>query len=235
MPARTAVSLQQLWYADGSGRSEDPHPRTMGYPSSNIAVRLQFIAYVTSSTSTPDPSPRHASDAWPFLAKLNLDWVPMSLYWSLILPAFAASSRTVFRDSLLIKYGSKHSIKHPCTENNVTTIRPTMSEVLSRSEAWSLLSLAFACFGTLANTFHGAGEPLVASLAFSGLAYSATYALIRWLGPTFIRAGLKGKDMSKPIKKEMCCCSTSTAPVTVSLTWFAVPRPWVRWQPRSTF
>ena len=80
-----------------------------------------------------------------------------------------------------------------------------MTEALSRSETWSLLSLAFASFGIIANTFQGDGAPLIASVAFSGLAYSATYALIRWLGPTFIKAGLKGRDMSKPSKKEMYC------------------------------
>lgn len=80
-----------------------------------------------------------------------------------------------------------------------------MIAVLSRTEAWSLLALAIACVGLIANTFHGDGEPLLVSLAFSGLAYSATYALIRWLGPTFVSAGLKGKDMSKPIKKDMYC------------------------------
>lgn len=80
-----------------------------------------------------------------------------------------------------------------------------MTDSLSRSETWSLLSLSGACFGIITNTFQGDGAPLVASLAFSGLAYSATYALIRWLGPTFIKAGLKGRDMSKPSKKEMYC------------------------------
>lgn len=80
-----------------------------------------------------------------------------------------------------------------------------MIAVLSRTESWCLLAFASACVGLLANTFHGDGEALVVSLAFSGLAYSATYALIRWLGPTFIKAGLKGRDMSKPIKKDMYC------------------------------
>lgn len=86
-----------------------------------------------------------------------------------------------------------------------------MTAVLSRSEAWSLLALASACVGIIANTFQGDGEPLIVSLAFSGLAYSATYALIRWLGPTFIKAGLKGRDMSKPVKKEMYCRATAAA------------------------
>ena len=86
---------------------------------------------------------------------------------------------------------------------NAITRQLTMTAVLSRTETWSLLALVFACLGVIANTFQGDGEPLSASLAFSGLAYSATYALIRWLGPTFIKAGLKGVDMSKPNKKEM--------------------------------
>ena len=83
-----------------------------------------------------------------------------------------------------------------------------MTAALSSSEAWSLLALISACVGIIINTFQGDGEPLTVCLAFSGLAYSATYALIRWLGPTFIGVGLKGKDMSKPIKKEMYCRAT---------------------------
>jgi hypothetical protein len=88
-------------------------------------------------------------------------------------------------------------------QRHATTALPAMTAALSRSEAWSLLALNFLCFGIIANTFQGDGEPLIVCLAFSGLAYSATYALIRWLGPKFISAGLKGKDMSKASKKEM--------------------------------
>jgi UDP-N-acetylglucosamine--dolichyl-phosphate N-acetylglucosaminephosphotransferase len=65
------------------------------------------------------------------------------------------------------------------------------------------MSLTFACFGIIANTFHGDGEPLIASLAFSGIAFAASYSMIRWLGPTFMKSGLKGKDMSKLHKKEI--------------------------------
>jgi UDP-N-acetylglucosamine--dolichyl-phosphate N-acetylglucosaminephosphotransferase len=74
---------------------------------------------------------------------------------------------------------------------------------LSFTETLSLLSLGLASFGIIANTFRGDGEPLIASLAFSGIAYAASYAMIRWLGPTFMKAGLKGKDMSKVHKKEI--------------------------------
>lgn len=78
-----------------------------------------------------------------------------------------------------------------------------MSGRLSRRETWTLLSLSAACFAVLVNTFQGDGEPLIASLAFSGIAFSFTYALIRWLGDTFIRAGLKGRDMCKTRNGEM--------------------------------
>lgn len=78
-----------------------------------------------------------------------------------------------------------------------------MSAHLTRPETWSLLSLSVACVAIIANTFHGDGEPLIASLAFSGIAFSATFSLIRWLGPVFMKAGLKGKDMSKIKKVEM--------------------------------
>lgn len=78
-----------------------------------------------------------------------------------------------------------------------------MSTVLGRTETLSLLGVTIACLGVLANTFNGDGEPLIASLAFSGIAFSFAYSLIQWLGQTFIHAGLKGRDMSKPRKPEM--------------------------------
>jgi UDP-N-acetylglucosamine--dolichyl-phosphate N-acetylglucosaminephosphotransferase len=77
------------------------------------------------------------------------------------------------------------------------------STALSFTEKLSLSSLSLACLGIIANTFQGDGEPLIASLALSGVAFSASYAMIRWLGPTFMKAGLKGKDMSKVHKKEI--------------------------------
>ena len=76
---------------------------------------------------------------------------------------------------------------------------------LSFTETLTLLSLTVACCGILANTFSGDadGEPLIASLAFSGLAFTISFCLIRWLGPTFMKAGLKGKDLSKTRTSEM--------------------------------
>ncbi|KAF2196320.1 UDP-GlcNAc-1-phosphate transferase [Delitschia confertaspora ATCC 74209] len=72
-----------------------------------------------------------------------------------------------------------------------------MSPSLGSTEALSLFSLSLACFGILANTLQGEGEPLIASIAFSGLAFSLCYALIRWLGNAFMRVGFKGRDMAK--------------------------------------
>jgi len=78
-----------------------------------------------------------------------------------------------------------------------------MNTTLSRAEILSLCAISAACLAIIANTFQGDGEPLIASLAFSGIAFASTYCLIRWLGPTFMAAGLKGKDMSKIRKIEM--------------------------------
>ena len=63
--------------------------------------------------------------------------------------------------------------------------------------------LSVACVGIIINTFHGDGEPLIASLAFSGLAFALTFSLIRWLGDVFMKANLKGRDMSKLRNIEM--------------------------------
>ncbi len=79
-----------------------------------------------------------------------------------------------------------------------------MTSTLSRTETYSLLALSAACVSVLANTLHGEGEPLIASLAFSGIAFGLSYSLIRWLGDAFIGAGLKGRDMAKTKTSEMC-------------------------------
>lgn len=78
-----------------------------------------------------------------------------------------------------------------------------MSYSLSRIEASSLGLIFVICCGIIANSFQGEGEPLIVSLALSGIAFASTYSLIRWLGGAFIKAGLKGKDMSKLKKIEM--------------------------------
>ncbi|CAF9930281.1 MAG: tunicamycin resistance protein [Heterodermia speciosa] len=75
--------------------------------------------------------------------------------------------------------------------------------LLSSTEAFSLSALSLACVGVVANTFQGDGEPVIASLAFSGLAFASSYSMIRWLGPVFMNAGLKGRDMSKLKRTEI--------------------------------
>jgi UDP-N-acetylglucosamine--dolichyl-phosphate N-acetylglucosaminephosphotransferase len=57
--------------------------------------------------------------------------------------------------------------------------------------------MTFGSLAVLANTFQDDGAPLVASLAFSFLAFALTYAFVRWSGPSFMSAGLKGKDLGK--------------------------------------
>ncbi|KAI1804205.1 glycosyl transferase family 4-domain-containing protein [Daldinia bambusicola] len=71
------------------------------------------------------------------------------------------------------------------------------SSQLSTTETLYLSGLSLLCIAVLIRAFDGDGEPLVASLALSGIAFAASYAMIRWLGPTFIKAGLKGRDLSK--------------------------------------
>ena len=78
-----------------------------------------------------------------------------------------------------------------------------MATTLTSTETWSLLLVTSASLTVIASTFQGDGAPLAASLAFSTLAFSMTYAFVRWSGPAFVKAGLKGKDMSKLMPKEL--------------------------------
>lgn len=78
-----------------------------------------------------------------------------------------------------------------------------MSTTLSSTESISLSALSLACVGVIANTLQGDGEPLIASIAFSGVAFAASYALIRWLGNAFMAKGFKGKDLCKLKQTEM--------------------------------
>lgn len=78
-----------------------------------------------------------------------------------------------------------------------------MSASLSRSEVWPLLVLFGGSIAVLANTFQGDGAPVVAALAFSTLAFSVTYAFIRWSAQSFAAAGMKGRDLSKRDAKEL--------------------------------
>lgn len=79
----------------------------------------------------------------------------------------------------------------------------SVTAALSNRETWRLLVVAGVCVGVMVNSFEGDGAPLLASVAFSGIAFAVTFSLIRWLGPVFVKAGLKGRDMAKPKKPEM--------------------------------
>lgn len=100
---------------------------------------------------------------------------------------------------------------------------------LSSNEGHLLLTISGICISALVQTLRGDGAPLAISIAFSGLAYATTYALIRWLGPAFMRIGLKGKDMSKVKKIEMCVgrpsfdCSASPEVIEIArLTLYCI-------------
>ncbi|PSN69499.1 hypothetical protein BS50DRAFT_572622 [Corynespora cassiicola Philippines] len=97
---------------------------------------------------------------------------------------------------------------------------------LSQSEAYSLLALSLACFGILVNTFQGDGEPLIASIAFSGVAFSFCYALIRWLGDAFMRRGFKGKDLCKLKQVEMYVQPSPSSRASLARSHDPAPRPW---------
>lgn len=77
------------------------------------------------------------------------------------------------------------------------------STTLSTTEVCTLWVLIGTSIAIVANSFHGDGEPLMVSLAFSLFAFATTYSLIRWLGPSFMKVGLKGRDMAKAKKPEM--------------------------------
>ncbi|EDN10642.1 conserved hypothetical protein [Histoplasma mississippiense (nom. inval.)] len=78
-----------------------------------------------------------------------------------------------------------------------------MKDALTRNEIWSLLALLVTSLGVITNTFQGDGQPLITSLALSGIAFAATFSLIRWLGGVFVKAGLKGRDMAKLRRVEL--------------------------------
>ncbi len=110
-----------------------------------------------------------------------------------------------------------------------------MASALSRAETLTLISLSVACVGTIANTFHGNGEPLIASIAFSGIAFAFTFCLIRWLGPVFVKAGLKGRDMCKTKKVEMLVTVSSRALHGMANAVLVVLKRWALFAPLSTF
>ncbi|KAI0159135.1 putative UDP-N-acetylglucosamine:dolichyl phosphate N-acetylglucosamine-1-phosphate transferase [Pestalotiopsis sp. NC0098] len=107
---------------------------------------------------------------------------------------------------------------------------PKLATELTHGETLGLGALSIACVAVLANTFRGDGEALIASLALSGLAFAASYAMIRWLGPTFIRAGLRGRDMSKVNNKQELpeCMGAICAVVYLIIVMVFIPFPFYK-------
>ncbi|KAH8681513.1 glycosyl transferase family 4-domain-containing protein [Xylariales sp. PMI_506] len=114
------------------------------------------------------------------------------------------------------------------SSSSSSTPQPTTQ--LSRTESLSLSAFALLCTTILANTFQGDGEALIASLALSGLAFTASYAMIRWLGPTFIKAGLKGRDMAKVNNKYELpeCMGAICAVVYLIIIMVFIPFPFYK-------
>jgi UDP-N-acetylglucosamine--dolichyl-phosphate N-acetylglucosaminephosphotransferase len=103
------------------------------------------------------------------------------------------------------------------------------SSSLSRPETLTLLSLSAASLAIIANTFHDDGEPLIASMALSILAFSLCFAMIRWLGPRFMAAGFKGRDMSKHHRPEIPECLGAVCAAVYLLTVIVfVPFPFYK-------
>lgn len=94
----------------------------------------------------------------------------------------------------------------------------SVSPSLSRSESRVLLCASLAALAVVANTFHGDGAPLLVSLALSVLAFALCFSMIRWLGPTFMRAGFRGRDMGKAHRPEIPECLGAVCAAVYLLT-----------------
>ncbi|KAG6034758.1 hypothetical protein E4U41_006396, partial [Claviceps citrina] len=103
----------------------------------------------------------------------------------------------------------------PSSPSSPSSPYPT---TLSRRETTTLLILSASSLAVLANTFQGDGEPLVASLALSVAASCLCYAMIRWLGPTFMRAGFRGRDLGKTTRVEIPECMGAVCAAVYLLT-----------------
>lgn len=89
-------------------------------------------------------------------------------------------------------------------------------QLSSRESSVGSILVAF-CALLLARAVQGDGEPIFTSIALSGFAFAATYTIIIQTGPSFIKAGLKGVDMSKKSKKEIPECIGSICAIVYLL------------------
>lgn len=72
-----------------------------------------------------------------------------------------------------------------------------MLSTLSSTETIYLSVGSLASIAVLINAWRENGEALYSSLAISGLAFTISFALIRWTGSSFVAKGFKGRDMGK--------------------------------------
>lgn len=75
---------------------------------------------------------------------------------------------------------------------------------LSHTETVTHLAISAAALSVLFKTLTAdPGQPLVASISLSALAFSLAYAMIRWLAPTFMAKGFRGRDLCKAGRPEI--------------------------------
>jgi UDP-N-acetylglucosamine--dolichyl-phosphate N-acetylglucosaminephosphotransferase len=175
-------------------QSDSPNMQPTGIQNDGVARLTEFRERQLSSTDTPEvrndvsEPPSKISTASPLPSAIANPTSARSC--SISDPLVSSSSSTS---------DSSHNPKNNDDHGNAPPARAIMTaaNALSRTESWSLLALSAACIAILANTLQGDGAPLSASIALTGLGFAASYAMIRWLGPTFVKAGISGVDMSK--------------------------------------
>ncbi|KAL5612161.1 hypothetical protein BROUX41_000295 [Berkeleyomyces rouxiae] len=109
----------------------------------------------------------------------------------------------------------------------------TPTTVSTSHSATEKLVLASVSAGSIAVLVHAVGhetsEPLLASLGLSGLAFVLCHAMIRWLGPTFMRAGFRGRDLCKRAQPELPECMGAVCAVVYILVVIAfIPFPFFK-------
>lgn len=88
---------------------------------------------------------------------------------------------------------------------------------LSSREFLGLNILLGICATIVYRALQSNAEPILTSIGLSGVAFAATYSLIVWTAPSFLRVGLKGTDMSKRTKKEIPECAGALCAVVYLL------------------
>ncbi|OAA68403.1 Glycosyl transferase, family 4 [Niveomyces insectorum RCEF 264] len=140
----------------------------------------------------------------------------------------AANGHTAPPAAVRTSVPSSASSKYNKADN--AAIAAGLPSALSRTETRSLLALAAACAAVLANTVRrDDGAPLTASLALSGIAFAACYAMIRWLGPTFVAAGIRGADVNKAQRRVLPeCMGAVCAVVYLLVVMVFIPVPFYK-------